>query len=138
MKHIIFYSAILFLGAFVTSCGKYEEGPKFTLLSKKARMTNEWKFTKQESNGIDTTPNESEFSVTMTLKEDGTASVVMVVFGLPLNYSGEWAFSDDKEELILSDDTGTQNLEIIKLTNSELKVRQMQGNDEIVTTYTAQ
>lgn len=101
-------------------------------------MTNEWKFTKQESNGIDTTPNESEFSVTMTLKEDGTASVVMVVFGLPLNYSGEWAFSDDKEELILSDDTGTQNLEIIKLTNSELKVRQMQGNDEIVTTYTAQ
>lgn len=28
--------------AFLSACGKYEEGPGFTLLTKKARLTGEW------------------------------------------------------------------------------------------------
>jgi hypothetical protein len=44
MKKNIFKSAaILLLSVFVLSaCSKYEEGPKFTLLTKKARLSGEW------------------------------------------------------------------------------------------------
>jgi hypothetical protein len=56
----------------------------------------------------------------------------------PFTYSGSWAFSDDNEDLILTDPTGSQTSEILKLTNSELKVSNIQNGDEIVTTYTAQ
>ena len=60
------------------------------------------------------------------------------VVAQPFTYSGSWAFSDDNEDLILTDPTGTQTFEILKLTNSELKVSNIQNGDEIVTTYTAQ
>ena len=58
MKNLIVYSfALSVVAVSISSCGKYEEGPKFTLLSKKARITNTWKFTKSENNGIDNTPD---------------------------------------------------------------------------------
>ena len=139
MKKIIIYSFLFIsLGAGFSSCGKYEEGPNFTLLSKKARITNTWKFTSQTQNGIDVTPDPMSYSLTKTLKKDGTLDADLTIFSQPFTSSGSWAFSDDKEDLILTDPTGTQTYEILKLTNSELKVSNIQNGDEIVTTYTAQ
>jgi hypothetical protein len=139
MKKLIVYAfALSTVAVSLSSCGKYEEGPKFTLLSKKARITNTWKFTKSENNGIDATPDPAYFTLTMSLKNDGTVKAEMTVFGVLTIENGNWEFSSNKEELILSDATGTQALEILKLTNTELKVKQMEGNDVIITTYTAQ
>ena len=139
MKKIIIYSFLFIsLGAGFSSCEKYEEGPNFTFLSKKARITNTWKFTSQTTNGIDVTPDPMSYSLTMTLKKDGTFDADYTIFSQPFTSSGSWAFSDDKEDLILSDPTGVQISEILKLTNSELKLRNIQNGDEIVTIYTAQ
>ena len=139
MKKLIVYSfALSVVAVSISSCGKYEEGPKFTLLSKKARITNTWKFTKSENNGIDNTPDPAYYTLTLTLKEDGTAKAEHTIFGVPASDNGNWEFSSSKEELILSDPSGTQTLEILKLTNTELKVKQLDGNDVIITTYTAQ
>lgn len=139
MKKItLFLFAAFLVGASISSCGKYEEGPKFTLQSKKARMTNTWIYTKSENNGVDNTPDPNYYTLTLTLKDDGTALADFTLLGVPYSESGNWAFSDNKEELILTDPSGTQNLEIIKLTKNELKVKQIENGDEIVTTYTAQ
>ena len=139
MKKLIVYSfALSVVAVSISSCGKYEEGPKFTLLSKKARITNTWKFTKSENNGIDNTPDPAYYTLTLTLKEDGTAKAEYTIFGVPAIDNGNWEFSSSKEELILSDPSGSQTLEILKLTNTELKVKQLDGNDAIITTYTAQ
>ncbi len=139
MKKIIIYSFLFIsLGAGFSSCGKYEEGPNFTLLSKKARITNTWKFTSQTQNGIDVTPDPMSYSLTMTLKKDGAFDAESIIFMQPYTYSGSWAFSGDKEDLILTEPTGAQTSEILKLTNSELKLRISQNGEEIVSTYTAQ
>lgn len=139
MKKLIVYAFALFVVAVsVSSCGKYEEGPKFTLLSKKARITNAWKFTKSENNGMDATPDPAYYTLILTLEEDGTAKADYTILGVPASDYGNWEFSSNKEDLILIDNSGTQTLEILKLTNTELKVKQMEGNDVIITTYTAQ
>ncbi len=138
IQSFICFFLLAFLGAGFSSCGKYEEGPNFTFLSKKARITNTWKFTAQTQNGIDVTPDPMSYSITMTLKKDGTLDADLTIFSQPFTYSGSWAFSDDNEDLILTDPTGSQTSEILKLTNSELKLRNIQNGDEIVTTYTAQ
>ena len=114
MKKIIIYSFLFIsLGAGFSSCGKYEEGPNFTLLSKKARITNTWKFTSQTQNGIDVTPDPMLYSLTMTLKKDGAFDAESIIFVQFFSYSGSWAFSGDKEDLILTDPTGAQTSEIL-------------------------
>jgi hypothetical protein len=120
------------------SCGKYEEGPGFSLLSKKNRVTNTWKLTKVEVNGQDETPAASSYSLTMTLKEDETLAATYSIFNAPFNSTGTWAFSSDKSDLILTDNSGSSTNEILRLTNKEMKLRQIDAGDTTVNTFTAQ
>ncbi len=137
-KLAIYVFAISLTAAGISSCGKYEEGPGFSLMSKKARVTNTWKLTKVEVNGQDNTPSESSYSFTMTLKDDETVSASQTIFGLPYNVTGTWAFSSDKANLILTANSETSTNEIIRLTNKEMKLRQIDAGDTTVNTYTAQ
>ncbi len=137
-KLAIYVFAISLTAAGISSCGIYEEGPGFSLMSKKARVTNTWKLTKVEVNGQDNTPSESSYSFTMTLKDDETVSASQTIFGLPYNVTGTWAFSSDKANLILTANSETSTNEIIRLTNKEMKLRQIDAGDTTVNTYTAQ
>ncbi len=137
-KLAIYVFALSLTAAGISSCGKYEEGPGFSLMSKKARVTNTWKLTKVEWNGEDNTPSESSYSLTMTLKDDETLSATYTVFNIPYNVTGTWAFSSDKANLILTDNSGTSTNEIIRLTNKEMKLRQIDAGDTTVNTFTAQ
>ena len=137
-KLAIYVFALSLTAAGISSCGKYEEGPGFSLMSKKARVTNTWKLTKVEVNGQDNTPSESSYSLTMTLKDDETLSASYTIFNLPYNVTGTWAFSSDKANLILTDNSGTSTNEIIRLTNKEMKLRQIDAGDTTVNTFTAQ
>jgi len=137
-KLAIYVFALTLTAAGISSCGKYEEGPGFSLMSKKARVTNTWKLTKVEVNGQDNTPSESSYSLTMTLKDDETLSATYTIFSLPYNVTGTWAFSSDKANLILTANSETSTNEIIRLTNKEMKLRQIDAGDTTVNTYTAQ
>ena len=141
MKKLAFYAFALTLSAAgLSSCGKYEEGPGFSLMSKKARVTNTWKLTKVEVNGQDQTPSSSSYSLTMNLKDDETLTATYTIFTIPYNVTGTWAFSSNKANLILTDNTNsnTSTNEIIRLTNKEMKLRQIDAGDTTVNTYTAQ
>ena len=125
----------LFLGATMLSCGKYEEGPGFSLLPKKTRLQQRWK------------PVETINAATGTLStitDDG--SYLEIVKGGSLKYydhatfslfgfdalTGTWELSDDKTQLITSytiiGQTTTDTATIIKLKINSLGLESSNGD----------
>ena len=101
----------------LTSCGKYEEGPNFTLLTKKMRVTGEWTLTAVNNDEVDPL-----LGVETILFFDGDG-----IFRSNTYYDGEsilqevgtWEFNSDKTGLIINE----TEFMIIKLENKEMKLR---------------
>ncbi len=105
----------------IESCGKYEEGPSFTLRSKKARAVNNWKLDKvYDANGTDITQATTyglEFD--MDIADDNT--YVFLLDGATFD-TGTWDFSDDKMQIIFTSNDPNTTITpttIIKLENNE-------------------
>ena len=117
MKKIAIYLFVLTLSiAGISSCGKYEEGPKFTFLTKKARITNTWNLASRTTNG--STTNLSNQTREVVIKDDETYTSKAALFGITfLNETGSWKFSDDKLELLTTpaNSANTANWEIVRL-----------------------
>ena len=108
-KNYLFLSIAVIISLAITSCGKYEDGPGFSLLSKTARMTNTW-----ELKSVD---GEVEAGlVVLDLKKDGSMSINEDGYII----DGSWEFSSDKEDLRLSIFGDEVDLKIRRLTNKEL------------------
>jgi len=135
-----------FLAAFflLNSCGKYEEGPAFSLSSKTSRVTGIWKYDKKFINGVQTELDEFEKTVELDIMKDGKGKAVYTIINIDL----EWEFSSDKlkfkyrllfspELEALLDNMGLsylknwQESEILRLTNKEFWLRDIQTNDGI-------
>lgn len=137
-KKLIFSALALFsLSAMITSCSKYEEGSKFTVLTKKQRMTGSWSLVKTEYNGQTETADKDAFI--LTLDKDGTATAkytsTITIGGSTTTSTSEdkgtWEFSGDKEELRLIDTDGNvDNYTIVKLKNKELTLRDEGDTDD--------
>jgi hypothetical protein len=132
------FLVLTILALAVVSCGKYEEGPGFSLISKKNRVTNTWVLSKIEVNGQDETPQSSTYTLKMTLKEDETLSANYTVLTIPYTTTGTWAFNSDKSALILTDNSGTSTNTILRLTNKEMKLRQIANGDTTINTFVVQ
>src|SRR5690554_7735049 len=65
--------SVLSLVFIFTACNKYEEGPKFSLLTKKARISGTWKLEKTiDADGTVQYHNDTE---RMTIEKDGTVKL---------------------------------------------------------------
>ena len=118
----------------MTSCGKYEEGPGFSLLSKKARITGEWTLSEVKVNG--TAQDISGATITVSIQKDGAYIVKWSSGGFSAEDAGTWKFSDDKTKLIVTDQDGDiSESEIVRLANKELKLKDVDGTLETVSTY---
>lgn len=121
MKKIKLIVAIALLGTAgltVSSCGKYDEGPGFTLLTKKARLTGDWDAKSYtDSNGNTVADTDDDF---VTFDKDGKYTYTSGSF----SQSGEWDFSSDKEKIKVSYTSGattySNETPILRLTNKEL------------------
>ncbi|MCF8445271.1 MAG: hypothetical protein K9G29_09715 [Crocinitomicaceae bacterium] len=136
MKKLFF---IAFLSLLAVSCGKYEEGPGISLLSKKNRITNVWSLSSRMTNSQTTNLSNSTWKV--EIKDDETYSSQATYLGIPfLNESGIWKFSTDKSQLLTtpSGSSNTDSWEIIRLTKEELKLKYISGGDTIVDTFIGQ
>jgi hypothetical protein len=134
MKNIC---ALLFISVLLISCGKYEEGPGISLLTKKNRITNVWSLASKMTNGQ--TTNLSDWTWKLEIKDDETYTSQVTYLGIPfLNESGIWKFSTDKSQLLTtaSGSSNTDSWEIIRLTKDELKLKYISGGDTIVDTFT--
>jgi hypothetical protein len=123
-----FKSFVLFgilAGLLFSSCGKYDEGPNFSLRSKKSRLVNVWVIDKVMQDGEDVTAMilESNPNYSMDIRKDNTVIITQYDedLGQMVENKGKWEFSKDKEEVEFSDDETGQisTEEILRLTNNE-------------------
>jgi hypothetical protein len=127
-----------------SSCGKYEEGPSFSLLTKKARIAGEWTMSEVTIDG--TVQDIGEDPMSYTLEKDGTGIVKVVWGGLTLSFDIEWEFDEAKENLkVRTKDANDEwdewvESEIIRLTSSEFWTKDVETVSSVdvvtITKYT--
>ena len=126
----------------LASCGKYEDGPDFTLRSKKARIAGSWTLEKYMVDGVDLTSQVSAADLAISFKynEDGSYSEVTFISGqVVATNSGTWKLSLDKENLVVIYTNGTVYAQkILRLTNSELWLQETYGGDITETHFRAE
>ncbi len=114
-KSFLSFSLIIALIATMgfSGCKKYEEGPVLTLLTKKARLTGTWEL-------VEVNAQAADYDYEITLEKNGDFSAVVEFMSVPIEMEGTWELDDDKEKLIFTTDSDTDELIILRLTNSEL------------------
>lgn len=118
----------------LTSCNKYEEGPSFTLLTAKMRITGNWNLLNVTFNGNDYT---SYFPTTkLDISKDETYTMTMTSSFGSSTEVGTWKFNSDKTQFITTDSDGdVTTFTIVKLKNDILKLKYVDGSDETIYTY---
>jgi|GEM_PF-4389780 len=101
--HIILLICSLSLGG-MTSCSKYEEGPVFSFITKKERMSNIWKisyFEDFENSGVYNLELFQDNDVILTIEKNGkTRLSVDQPDGTEVIYRGSWHFANRERELV--------------------------------------
>ena len=128
-KLIIALVAVATLGAGMTSCGKYEEGPGISLRTKNARARGNWQIDKYvDSNGNETQPG-TTLVTTYIFKDEGVYEETNSLGTI----TGTWTFDDAKENIIIVKDLGilgtsTLTNKIIKLEYESLGFEDSDGD----------
>ena len=109
-------------------CGKYEDGPAFSLKTKNNRLTGEWSLITLDGKPLD----EGE-SISFEFEKDGdfifSYSYAYDTFTETYKYKGSWDWVAGKESLILNlDDGEILNFEVQRLTSSELNMQYQYGS----------
>jgi len=117
MRNLIY----VLLGTMILfSCGKYEDGPKFSLASKKARLTGKWEVVE-----IDRDSPPAGQSMTMEFSKDGDLEIVSRYQDYEGQWQtyiskGDWEWASDKEEIEITIDGDRTTFTILRLTKKEL------------------
>ena len=122
-------AAVLAMSVLLSSCGKYEEGPKISLASKKGRLTRAWTFEKSIDGATGTEYACTASCAIMELKKDETIS-----FNGTTWPGVTWQLSSDKEKLetvtTILGITTTSSTKILRLTSKELWLKDETSNDQ--------
>ena len=139
----------------LNSCKKYEEGPGFSLRSKTARLTGDWKATSITVDGEEILviseetfegTSTSRMEVTNTIKKNGEYTM-LIERTISLTYngqvlyeettnesdSGEWEWIDSKEKIKFksNDDLEVTEMTVLRLTNKELILENIDDGDVV-------
>ena len=115
----IFALAIISL-TILSSCGKYEEGPKISLRSKKARLCGDWTIEKATYDGTDITSFVS--GMTLDIEKDGGYKMKLG----SQQEEGKWKLGEDKDDVMFTRDTTgakEESYRILMLKNKEMQLR---------------
>lgn len=121
----IFAIALMFSG-----CGKYSDGPKFSLASKKGRVVNVWKQVKEIDNGVEQAvdPNWANESTEFT-KDNKVIYTYMVGGVSTTNSTDTWAFDSKKTSVIVSSSGFSFTYKILRLKSKEMWLQFTSGTD---------
>ena len=126
--HKIGLTAVIAVTVILSSCGKYEDGPKMSLASKKSRIVNSWKLDKVIWNGIDQPI--SGWTFVYDIKKDGSFTSSSTYAVVSFSGTGTWEFSGDKESLITTYTGSTPTtVKITRLKTKELWTKETIGTD---------
>ena len=119
-----FFLIVLF--AFSDACKKYEDGPVFSIRSKKERMSNTWKIEYYSENGIDKTDyfNSTFVNALFAINKD-KSYLLSYKFNNVVDYleTGTWAFNSNKTFVLFyktAPTTDTTDMKINRLKEDEL------------------
>ena len=134
MKYRVLFSLMVVF--ILSACNKYSEGPAFSLLTRKARISNDWtlqSYTKDGTDLFDTNAQEQNLSI----EKDGTFSSTNIMTALGQLQStssyGTWSFENSQAEVTFMDNESLLGVtyEIILLKNKTLKIRQTDFNNAV-------
>ena len=132
ITHSNLIAIILIVTMFAWSgCKKYEEGPAFSLRSKKDRVVGKWKVKKYLENGTDQTSSLTAVNFRIEFKKDGKAvqSFSSSMFGT-ISEEFRCEFDDNKEKLIFIFNSGEkEEFKILRLKHKELWLKQSDGTN---------
>lgn len=115
----------------ITGCKKYEEGPAFSLRSKKARVVGKWKVEKAWDNGTDITSTYDALNYRLEFKENGDLVLSRTVAGITVTSTQKWEFSSDKEKIIIIDGSTRYENQITRLKNKEFWIKAVNPTTDI-------
>jgi hypothetical protein len=121
LNKIIFF--ILLIGIVPLSCSKFEDGPYFSLLTTKQRLSREWKV--QYSIDLQTGISHSaDFEGwLLSFSKNGTFTNSIIYNQEQINYSGKWEIIGKNQirfEYQIESGTSIQFYTILRLTKKEL------------------
>lgn len=112
----------------MASCGKYEDGPKISLASKKARIINNWQYEEIYKNGNLQTLNSDDMNSSIEFKKNDEMTIITTAGSISSNYQGTWDLSSDKEYIDIQytvsflglSSTYNMSYKILRLKSNEL------------------
>ncbi len=91
----------------VSSCNKYSDGPKFSLLTRKTRLCNDWELYSYTINGSEEIKDNQV--VKLSIEKDGTYSAAQITENLGQLQAdheyGVWEFKENKGIISMTKDT---------------------------------
>ena len=102
----------------LVSCGKYEDGPGFSLRSRASRIAGSWTIDKYTVGGVDYSSDLSGISWEFT--KAGASTTSYTYAGQTFTENGTWALTSNDENFTMTDSSGdSESYKILRLTNSE-------------------
>jgi hypothetical protein len=133
-KHISFIGVAAFMLLLVSSCGKYENGPKVSFIPKIDRITGTWQPEKIFTDGVE---NETALALIstleLTLEREGYGYISLWMFSSDV----EWKFENNKEDFAIRT-FGTEwsqwySSQILRLSSTEFWIKETNPEDSTVT-----
>ncbi len=125
---------ILIIAIFaLSSCGKYEDGPAFSLASKKSRLVNVWQLDRSFHNGVEIQLTADDKDDYIEYTKDNKVKATWVTQGQSLTLEGTWEFDDKKENIIttftIMGQTVKDTARILRLKSNELWLETKNGSN---------
>ena len=133
---LLIFLAALFI---VSSCNKYSDGPKFSLLTRKHRLCNDWEMYSYTINGSEEILDNQV--VKLSIEKDGTYSKAQITENLGQLESeheyGVWEFKDSKGVISMRKDTLLipVDWEIKELRSKYLTLKRVLSNNTYIRKY---
>jgi hypothetical protein len=102
--------------ALMTGCKKYDDGPSFSLLSRKSRLANTWTPESCTYDGTDCTSGLLSGSWQQVFEKDGDYRFSFDGY----SESGKWEFVSDDEQVRVTVGSDITTITLLRLTSKEL------------------
>ena len=112
------------LGALSTGCGKYEDGPDFSLRSRASRVANTWKVESARQGGNDVTSAFTQYELNLTKDGDATLTANYALGDVTFEFAtnGTWDFENNDAD---------ETYNILRLKEEEMWLREKGGDLEL-------
>ena len=118
---------VAFLFVTFTGCGKYDDGPSFSVWPKSWRLDNVWKVDETIIGGFSQAGSDD---YTIEFTSGGTITYKWTSGGISITDEAEWEWGDKKETVKFIDGSSTSEVTILRLTSSEFWYENADGTVE--------